>query len=303
MSPSSPHQYFEVLLVSWSSLLGADSLLGDSPYFRLDSSILLRPFGQLRFDETGVRLLQIAQVLFISNLVGHFVFYYLPPFKYGVPVPASWRRFRILKGLAIDFHGDGDDVRWPCSISWMVRRGAARVWVFFSWVPGWCVLLYALWRHQPVGGSSISSSSSVQEIVETEFIAATEDTSTSMTHLWVNLLGLCSFASGFVCHMTPITDDVAMGQNDWLHCVAAQVYIFTNFLMNEWILGVRCVPDLRPVLKTAADSVRSWSWSGASGTQSSEIRKPDALLTGRDDHVPTINVLHEQLRNSYAVTK
>lgn len=82
----------------------------------------------------------------------------------------------------------------------------------------------------------------------------------------LNLFGCCMFASGFVCAvLTPISEDVAMGSNDYIHCVTAQIYIVCHFLSNEAALGVRCLPDLRIIFAAMKNIVVDGMWSEGGG--------------------------------------
>ena len=130
--------------------------------------------------------LVIAQRLFIASQLLNFPLYYLP-----------W--FRDL------FNGDGANTKFPCSISWMTRTGAARAETLVFWNAGWYFMLRA-------------------------FLAPT----------WRCAFMLQMYATGFITVvLTPMMGpDVALGAADYIHCYSAMIYVFDHWIANEFILGV-----------------------------------------------------------------
>eukprot|EP00931_Biecheleriopsis_adriatica_P007608 TRINITY_DN108876_c0_g1_i1.p1 TRINITY_DN108876_c0_g1~~TRINITY_DN108876_c0_g1_i1.p1 ORF type:complete len:239 (-),score=7.68 TRINITY_DN108876_c0_g1_i1:111-827(-) len=152
----------------------------------------LSPLGPVQFSSHQHFYVQLAQRVFIANMILNFPLYYLPPFN-------RW------------CGGDGQLARFPCSISWMTRKGLPRYLTLCTWIPGWMLLLYAYHSHE------------------------------GDNRFGLQIFGLSMFAAGFVTVvLTPIQEDVAMGSRDTIHCVAASVYIVYHFLANEWVLGVDC---------------------------------------------------------------
>ena len=132
-------------------------------------------------------MLQTAQFLFILNCISNSPLYYLPPFR-GM--------------LGGDKAGE---VKFPCSISWMTRKGIARASTLLLWTLGWALMLYAF----------------VGDGFRFAFM-------------------LQMFATGFVTVvLTPMKGpDVALGRRDALHCYAAMIYVADHFLANQFILDV-----------------------------------------------------------------
>jgi len=150
------------------------------------------PFGEVRMSPAQIFYITLAQRVFILNMVLNFLLYYMPPFKY-------------LCG------GDGDNTKFPCSISWMTRKGLPRYMTFGTWLPGWACLLHSYSLHEQSNA------------------------------LAIQIFGVTMFATGFVtCILTPIREDVAMGQRDTIHCIGASIYIVYHILAYEWVLGVDC---------------------------------------------------------------
>ena len=133
-------------------------------------------------------LLVLAQRLFIANQLLNFPFYYTPG----------------LRGLLA---GDGSATKFPCSISWMTRKGLARLSTLAFWNVGWFFMLRAF--------AEVGS--------------------------WLRFLFMLQmYAVGFVTVvLTPMMGpDVAMGNADALHCYSAMVYVFDHFVANELFLGI-----------------------------------------------------------------
>lgn len=140
------------------------------------------------FTAPQATLLFLAQRLFIVNQLLNFPLYYIPG----------------IRGL---LGGDGEDAKFPCSISWMTRKGVARLSTLAYWNVGWYFMLAAFARD---GG-------------------------------WMPFLFMLQmYSTGFVTVvLTPMMGaDVAMGAADALHCYSAMIYVFDHFVANEFVLGV-----------------------------------------------------------------
>mmetsp|Transcript_31339 Transcript_31339/g.81868 ORF Transcript_31339/g.81868 Transcript_31339/m.81868 type:complete len:237 (-) Transcript_31339:266-976(-) len=148
------------------------------------------------FTSHEAALLRQAQSLFILSQLLNFPLYYLPG----------------LRGL---FGGDGKgETKFPCSISWMTRKGAPRLTTLLLWNVGWACMLAA------VVGRALESM--------------------TLGDALKAILGVQMFATGFVTVvLTPMRGrDVALGTADALHCYTAMVYVFDHVLANEFLLGV-----------------------------------------------------------------
>ncbi|CAK0894324.1 unnamed protein product [Prorocentrum cordatum] len=151
------------------------------------------PFGEVRLSPEQVFYMALAQRLFMTNIIMNFPLYYMPPFKYWCG-------------------GDGNNAKFPCSISWMIRKGAPRCSTFCTWLPGWVFLLYAAFLHEQ------SNALGIQALV------------------------LSMFVSGFItCIAFPIREDIPMGSHDTVHDIGAMVYVAHHLLLSEWFLGVDCL--------------------------------------------------------------
>ena len=111
----------------------------------------------------------------------------------------------------------GGDVRpkFPCSISWMVRKGAPRLCTLLFWNLGWLLMVRAFFKDGDVA-------------------------SMTATDWGRALFMLQMYATGFVTVvLTPMRGpDVALGSTDALHCYAAMAYVADHFLANQYVLGV-----------------------------------------------------------------
>ena len=136
---------------------------------------------------TRADLLVLAQRIFIVNQLLNFPLYYLP----GV---------RNLLG------GDGE-AKFPCSISWMTRRGLPRLNCLILWNVGWYFLVRAVAADETLGRL---------------------------------IFTLQMYATGFVTVvLTPMMgSDVAMGSADALHCYSAMLYVLDHWFANELLLSV-----------------------------------------------------------------
>ena len=156
---------------------------------------MLPPAGE--FNARQVALLEIAQQLFILNQVSNFPLYYMPG----------------LRGL---LNGDGDACKFPCSISWMTRRGLPRWSTLVLWNFGWFCMLFAL--------------------------AVKEDAAFSLTtaEWWRFFLLLQMYAFGFITVvLTPIKGpDVPLGALDKYHSFAAMIYVAYHAVVLQCVLGV-----------------------------------------------------------------
>lgn len=156
-------------------------------------ALLASPFGEVRLSPAQMFYIALAQRLFMTNLLMNFPLYYMPPFKYWCG-------------------GDGERAKFPCSISWMIRKGAPRCSTFCTWLPAWVLLLYAAFLHEQ------SNALGIQTLV------------------------LSMFISGFVtCIAYPIREDIPMGSHDTVHDTGAIVYVAHHLLFSEWFLGVDCL--------------------------------------------------------------
>lgn len=145
------------------------------------------------FDARQASLLASAQTLFIVNQLTNFPLYYLPIFR--------------------SFGGDAEP-KFPCSISWMTRKGLPRYSTLLLWLVGWSLLLRAFFKDGEFGAMSHND--------------------------WYRAAFMLQmFAAGFVTVVcTPMKGkDVAMGSTDALHCYAAMLYVFDHVVANE-IMGV-----------------------------------------------------------------
>ena len=136
-------------------------------------------------------LLHTARGLFIGNCLTNFPLYYLPPFR----------------GM---LEGDGANTKFPCSISWMTRKGIARLSTLVLWNMGWAFMLFAFL------------------LDEGEWA-------------WAKLAFMLQmFVTGFVTVvLTPMKGpDVALGRRDALHCYSAMIYVADHFLANQLVLDV-----------------------------------------------------------------
>ena len=79
------------------------------------------------FTSKQVSLFETARYLFLAEQGACFPLYYLPG----------------LRGL---LGGDGRDAKFPCSISWMTRKGLPRVATLVAWNIGWMTLLRAFFK-------------------------------------------------------------------------------------------------------------------------------------------------------------
>lgn len=133
-------------------------------------------------------LLVLAQRLFILNQALNFPLYYLP-------------------GFSSALGGDGAAAKFPCSISWMTRKGLPRLSTLILWNVGWYFLVRA--------------------------VAASGD-------LWRLGFIVQMYTTGFVTVvLTPMMGpDVAMGSADALHCYSASLYVFDHWIANEFNLNV-----------------------------------------------------------------
>ena len=141
-------------------------------------------------------LLHEAQFVFILQLALTIPLYYAPG----------------LRGL---FGGDGRRTKFPCSLSWMTRKGLPRLNALVLWNYGWLCMARAFFK-------------------DGSFDAM------STTDWWRAAFMVQMFATGFVTVvLTPMVGpDVALGQSDALHCYSAIVYVADHFLANQFVLGV-----------------------------------------------------------------
>lgn len=145
------------------------------------------------FTSHQAQLLGTAQFLFIFEQVIIFPLYYLPG----------------LRGR------DGPSTKFPCSISWMTRKGLPRLVTLILWNLGWMFMVRAYFKD-----GDIEHMSSVD--------------------WWKAVFMLQMYATGFITVvLTPMKGpDVAMGKADTLHCNAATIYVFDHFIANQFVLGV-----------------------------------------------------------------
>jgi len=119
-----------------------------------------------------------------------------------------------LPGVRDLYGGDGKSAKWPCSISWMTRQGLPRLSTLVLWNLGWWCMLAAVFRE-----GDLAAMTSVD---------------------WVRAaFAVQMYATGFLTVvMTPMRGpDVAMGNDDALHCYGAIVYVADHFLVNELIFN------------------------------------------------------------------
>ncbi|CAK0851385.1 unnamed protein product [Prorocentrum cordatum] len=88
-------------------------------------SLASSPFGEVHFSPAQVFYISVAKWTFIAGLVVPFPLYYMAPFKYWCG-------------------GDGQNAKFPCSISWMTRKGLPRYFGSCTWLIGWGFLLYRM---------------------------------------------------------------------------------------------------------------------------------------------------------------
>jgi len=143
------------------------------------------------FTAEQASLLFTAQRLFIISQVVIFPLYYLPGLR------------------------DEKDARFPCSISWMTRKGSPRYATLLFWNLGWACMMLAYVQR------ALSSADPMFDWLKAIFT-------------------LQMYATGFVTVvLTPMKGpDVALGSTDALHCYAAMLYVADHVLANELILGV-----------------------------------------------------------------
>lgn len=142
------------------------------------------------FTPQQAALLEVAQSIFILNQASNFPFYYLPG-------------FRDVLG------GDGKETRFPCSISWMTRKGLPRFSTLLLWHAGWACMLRAFLIADEVDWGKFSF----------------------MGQMWL---------TGFVTIvMAPMKGpDVALGAKDALHCYGAMLYVFDHIIAYIYALGI-----------------------------------------------------------------
>ena len=171
------------------SLVGPVRIQASAP------SIPLRYMAPGDFTAHQAQLLFQAQAIFIFQQLIIFPFYFAPG----------------LRGRL------GGDVRpkFPCSISWMIRKGAPRLCTLIFWNAGWLLMMRAFFK------DGHAASMSASDWARAAFM-------------------LQMYATGFVtCVLTPMRGpDVALGSTDALHCYAATAYVVDHFIANQWVLGV-----------------------------------------------------------------
>ena len=143
-------------------------------------------------------LLSVAQMLFITNQLTNFPLYYLPG----------------LRGVG-GSDGKGS-TKFPCSISWMTRKGLPRWSTLLLWNIGWACMLWA-------------------------FINEGDLSTLVWPSDWLRALFMLQmYATGFVVVVaTPMQGpDVALGQQDALHCYAALLYVADHAFALQFVLGV-----------------------------------------------------------------
>jgi hypothetical protein len=149
------------------------------------------------FTSHQMKLLLTARTIFLLNQLLMFPLYYLPG----------------LRGLLGG--DDGDQVKFPASISWMTRKGAPRLATLILWNLGWGAMARAF-------------------LMDGEI--------TAMSHVdWMRALFMLQmYGSGFVAVvLTPMQGpDVAMGSADELHAYAAMIYVANHVVANQYVLGV-----------------------------------------------------------------
>ena len=155
------------------------------------------------FSASQAALPESARAIFISNQIAMVPLYYVLPL--------------IAPGLLGLLGGDGKgSLKFPCSISWMCRKGAARYSTLVLWNLGWLLMIRAF-------------------LNDGDFAAMTS------TDLYRAAFMIQMFVTGFVCVvLTPMQGkDVAMGSRDQLHCYAAMLYVVADhWVANEFVLGV-----------------------------------------------------------------
>ena len=158
-------------------------------------SIPLRYMAPGDFTAHQAQLLFQAQAIFIFQQLIIFPLYFAPG----------------LRGRL------GGDVRpkFPCSISWMIRKGAPRLCTLIFWNAGWLLMMRAFFK------DGHAASMSASDWARAAFM-------------------LQMYATGFVTVvLTPMRGpDVALGSTDALHCYAATAYVVDHFIANQWVLGV-----------------------------------------------------------------
>ena len=109
--------------------------------------------------------------------------YYLPPFRHLL-------------------NGDGKGAKFPCSISWMTRRGLPRLVTLVLWNAGWLFMARAFVKDGDIAAMSSNDWARVAFMLQ-------------------------MYATGFVTLvLTPMQGpDVAMGSADALHCHCAMIYV------------------------------------------------------------------------------
>ena len=146
------------------------------------------------FSAGQALLLRTSQLLFITSQCIIFPLYYLP-------------------GLRGRFGGDAVG-KFPCSISWMTRKGTPRYAILVLWNTGWAFMMLAT-------VDRALASMAFGDWLKAAFV-------------------LQMFAAGFITVvLTPMRGpDVALGSTDALHCYAAMLYVADHVLANELLLGV-----------------------------------------------------------------
>ena len=112
--------------------------------------------------------------------------------------------------------GDGKGkTKFPCSISWMCRKGAGRYSTLMLWNWGWFLMIRAFLK-------------------DGDFAAMSD------TDIYRAVFMVQMFVTGFVCVvLTPMQGpDVALGSRDRLHCYAAMAYVADHWIANQFVLGV-----------------------------------------------------------------
>ena len=150
------------------------------------------------FTARQAELLGTARCVFLVNTFTNFPLYYLP----------GLRSQELMDG-------DGSAVKFPCSISWMTRKGCARVSTLVLWNAGWALMTYAFFKEGDLAAMYLLD--------------------------WGRAgFMLCMYLTGFVAVvLTPMMGpDVALGMKDLLHSYAAITYVFFHVLANQFVLGV-----------------------------------------------------------------
>lgn len=147
------------------------------------------------FTSHQASLLERARLIFIVEQLIIFPLYYLP-------------------GLRGRLGGDVSP-RFPCSISWMTRKGLPRAVTLVLWCWGWALMVRAYFMDG--------------------------DASAMRAHDWWRAAFMLQmFGTGFVAVVvTPMKGaDVALGAADKLHCYAAMLYVFDHVIADVFVLGV-----------------------------------------------------------------